>query len=230
MVRTGAIGEWAAPISAGAVWFEAQRLVAAKQWRNENSVQNLAQLTQVVEAYEKMDQEFGIKNLRWVVHHVPEVNDDLLVAAEGARVRRRDGRVPLGHVEQADEVVGPAVPHDRRSRHPGRHPRRRRPHRAAESVAAHLLRDHGRELVGAARESGPAAQARRGAVASSRARTAGSCAWKTRSARSSPASSPTSRCSIATTSRFRTPTSRRFARCSRSLGGKVVHDSKVLKT
>ena len=78
MVRTGAIGEWAAPLSAGATWFEAQRLVAAKQWRNENSVQNLAGLAQVVEAYEKMDQEFGIKSLRWVVHHVPEVTPELL--------------------------------------------------------------------------------------------------------------------------------------------------------
>jgi predicted amidohydrolase YtcJ len=78
MVRTGAIGEWAAPLSAGATWFEAQRLVAAKQWRNENSVQDLKGLTQVVDAYEKMDQEFGIKNLRWVVHHVPEVTPELL--------------------------------------------------------------------------------------------------------------------------------------------------------
>ena len=78
MVRTGAIGEWAAPLTAGATWFEAQRLVAAKQWRNENSVQDLKGLTQVVDAYEKMDQEFGIKNLRWVVHHVPEVTTELL--------------------------------------------------------------------------------------------------------------------------------------------------------
>ena len=78
MVRTGGIGEWAAPLTAGATWFEAQRLVAAKQWRNENSVQDLKGLTQVVDAYEKMDQEFGIKNLRWVVHHVPEVTPELL--------------------------------------------------------------------------------------------------------------------------------------------------------
>jgi predicted amidohydrolase YtcJ len=52
--------------------------VAAKQWRNENSVQDLKGLTQVVDAYEKMDQEFGIKDLRWVVHHVPEVTPELL--------------------------------------------------------------------------------------------------------------------------------------------------------
>jgi predicted amidohydrolase YtcJ len=78
MVRTGAIGEWAAPISAGPVWLEAQRLVAAARWRNENAVQNLAALTQVVEAYEQMNAEFGITDLRWCVHHVPEVTPELL--------------------------------------------------------------------------------------------------------------------------------------------------------
>jgi hypothetical protein len=107
MVRTGAIGEWAAPISAGATWFEAQRLVAAKQWRNENSVQTLAQLTQVVEAYEKMDQEFGIKNLRWVVHHVPEVTTDLLsrLKALGCGVEMAAFRWVTSN--NPNEVVGP---------------------------------------------------------------------------------------------------------------------------
>jgi predicted amidohydrolase YtcJ len=78
MMMTGSIGEWAAPIGAGPVWFEAQRKVAAARWRNENSVQTLAQLQQVVEAYEAMEREFGIKGLRWMVHHVPFVTDDLL--------------------------------------------------------------------------------------------------------------------------------------------------------
>ncbi|HXH23798.1 MAG TPA: amidohydrolase family protein [Vicinamibacterales bacterium] len=78
MVRTGAIGEWAAPLAAGKVWMEAQRLVAQARWRNENSVQNLAQLRQVVDAYEAVDTEFGIRDLRWVVHHVPEVSAELL--------------------------------------------------------------------------------------------------------------------------------------------------------
>ena len=107
MVRTGAIGEWAAPISAGATWFEAQRLVAAKQWRNENSVQNLAALTQVVEAYEKMDAEFGIKNLRWVVHHVPEVTTDLLsrLKALGCGVEMAAFRWVTSN--NPNEVVGP---------------------------------------------------------------------------------------------------------------------------
>lgn len=78
MLRTGAIGEWAAPLASGAVWREAQRLVAQAGWRNENAVQNLAGLTQVVEGYEAVNREFDITKSRWVVHHVPEVNADLL--------------------------------------------------------------------------------------------------------------------------------------------------------
>jgi len=78
MMQTGSIGEWAAPLGSGAVWREAQRLVGQAGWRNENAVQNLAGLTQVVEAYEAVNREFDITKLRWVVHHVPEVNADLL--------------------------------------------------------------------------------------------------------------------------------------------------------
>jgi predicted amidohydrolase YtcJ len=78
MMMTGSIGEWAAPIGAGAVWREAQRLVAQAGWHNENSVQNLAQLTQVVEAYEAVNKEFDITTQRWVVHHVPVVTKELL--------------------------------------------------------------------------------------------------------------------------------------------------------
>jgi predicted amidohydrolase YtcJ len=78
MMMTGAIGEWAAPLASGAVWREAQRLVAQAGWRNENSVGSLADLTQVVEAYEAVNKEFDITNLRWMVHHVPVVNTDLL--------------------------------------------------------------------------------------------------------------------------------------------------------
>jgi predicted amidohydrolase YtcJ len=78
MMMTGAIGEWAAPLASGAVWREAQRLVAQAGWRNENSVGSLADLTQVVETYEAVNKEFDITNLRWMVHHVPVVNTDLL--------------------------------------------------------------------------------------------------------------------------------------------------------
>jgi hypothetical protein len=78
MLRTGGIGEWAAPLGSGAVWSEAQRLVGQAGWRNENAVQNLAGLKQVTEAYEMVNREFDITKSRWVVHHVPEVNADLL--------------------------------------------------------------------------------------------------------------------------------------------------------
>jgi predicted amidohydrolase YtcJ len=78
MMRTGAIGEWAAPLGSGATWTEAQRLVGQAGWRNENAVQNLAGLKQVVEGYEAVNREFDITKSRWVVHHVPEVSADLL--------------------------------------------------------------------------------------------------------------------------------------------------------
>jgi predicted amidohydrolase YtcJ len=78
MLRTGAIGEWAAPLNSGAVWTEAQHLVGQAGWRNENAVQNLAGLKQVVEGYEAVNREYDITKSRWVVHHVPEVNADLL--------------------------------------------------------------------------------------------------------------------------------------------------------
>jgi predicted amidohydrolase YtcJ len=89
LMMTGSIGEWAAPIGAGAVWFEAQRLVAQAGWRNENSVGSLAQLEQVVNAYEAVNAEFGITDLRWMVHHVPFVTPQLLsrLQALGAAVQ-----------------------------------------------------------------------------------------------------------------------------------------------
>jgi len=78
MMQTGAIGEWAAPLNAGAVWDDAQRIVGRAGWRNENAVQNLAGLKQVVESWEAVNKESDITKLRWTVHHVPEVNADLL--------------------------------------------------------------------------------------------------------------------------------------------------------
>jgi len=78
MLMTGSIGEWAAPLGSGAAWRNAQRLVAQAGWHNENSVQDLASLTQVVEAYEAVNKEFDITAKRWVVHHVPVVTADLL--------------------------------------------------------------------------------------------------------------------------------------------------------
>jgi predicted amidohydrolase YtcJ len=78
MLHTGSIGEWAAPLGSGAVWRDAQRLVAQAGWRNENSVGDIKGLQQVVDAYEAVNKEFDITALRWMVHHVPVVNADLL--------------------------------------------------------------------------------------------------------------------------------------------------------
>ena len=108
MVRTGAIGEWAAPLSAGAAWLEAQRLVAAARWRNENSVQNLAQLTQVVEAYERMNDEYGIGDLRWVVHHVPEVTTDLLSRLEALGCGVQMAAYRWVTSSEPTQIVGPS--------------------------------------------------------------------------------------------------------------------------
>ena len=165
MLMTGSIGEWAAPLGSGAVWREAQRLVAQAGWRNENSVQNLAGLPQVVEAYEAVNKEFDITRLRWMVHHVPVVNADLLtrLQALGCGVQMAAFRWVTSTDPKVDRRR--AVPDDRRSRHPGRHPRRRRAHRAAQPVAAHLLRDDRRQLVRREGQRRSAAHAAGGAAA-----------------------------------------------------------------
>ena len=41
-------------------------------------MQDLKALTQVVEAYEAVNREFDITQLRWCVHHVPAVTPELL--------------------------------------------------------------------------------------------------------------------------------------------------------
>jgi predicted amidohydrolase YtcJ len=81
MVRTGAIGEWAAPFALPtnpngyAVWLEAQRLCAQARWRNENSqagnqaTDDQPAIEQVVATYEEMDRLYGIKELRWGLQH-----------------------------------------------------------------------------------------------------------------------------------------------------------------
>ena len=93
MLRTGAIGEWAAPFVASTsanqdgyrVWLEAQRLCAKARWRNENAQggsagipPNTANIEQVVATYEAMDAEFGIKDLRWGLQHADFATPDQL--------------------------------------------------------------------------------------------------------------------------------------------------------
>jgi predicted amidohydrolase YtcJ len=84
MVRTGGIGEWAAPFAAPsnanghAVWYESQRLVAQAGWRNENAQSSVANIQQVVETYEAMEAEFGIKDLRWGLQHADQATTEQL--------------------------------------------------------------------------------------------------------------------------------------------------------
>lgn len=108
MMMTGSIGEWAAPISSGAVWREAQRVVAQAQWRNENAVSSLAQLQQVVEAYEAVDAEFGIKGLRWMVHHVPFVSTDLLTRLKNLEAGVQMAAFRWVSSSATDTAVGPS--------------------------------------------------------------------------------------------------------------------------
>jgi hypothetical protein len=116
-VRTGGIGEWAAPFAtpsnaAGyAVWYEAQRLVAQAGWRNENSQTSVANIQQVVETYEAMDDEFGITDLRWGLQHADQITEDQL-----ARLKALNVGVSLsgfrwqGNPNASGAPVGPFFP------------------------------------------------------------------------------------------------------------------------
>jgi predicted amidohydrolase YtcJ len=129
MVRTGAIGEWAAPFAAPsspdnfAVWLEAQRLCAQARWRNENaqggSPTNTDAIEQVVATYEQMDAEQiaagfpdGIKSLRWGLQHA-----DFATPAQLGRLKTLNCGVSmsgfrwLNGVPRADGLpVGPLFP------------------------------------------------------------------------------------------------------------------------
>ena len=133
MVRTGAIGEWAAPFAAPsspdnyAVWYEAQRLVAKARWRNENaqagSPTSSANIEQVVATYEAMDAEFGIQDLRWGLQHADFATPGQLEPAQEPELRRVDVRLPLAERCPARRRAagGAALSADHRERHPGRH-------------------------------------------------------------------------------------------------------------
>jgi predicted amidohydrolase YtcJ len=130
MLRTGAIGEWAAPFATPAnadgyaVWYEAQRLVAGARWRNENSQAgsptSTANIEQVVATYEAMDAEFGIRDLRWGLQHADFATPDQLdrlrslncaVSMSGFRwlngVPRSDG-LPVGPL--FPQIIASGVP------------------------------------------------------------------------------------------------------------------------
>src|SRR2546430_1681693 len=122
MVRTGAIGEWAAPFATPsspdnyAVWYESQRLVAKAGWRNENAQAGTptssAAIEQVVSTYEAMDREFGIKNLRWGLQHAAFTTPDHLARLKALNCGvSMSGFTWLNGVPRADGLpLGPLYP------------------------------------------------------------------------------------------------------------------------
>jgi len=121
MLRTGGIGEWAAPFAAPGsvdypVWYESQRLVAQARWRNENaqpgSPTSSATIEQVVATYEAMDAEFGIKDLRWGLQHADFTTPDQLARLKNLNCAvSMSGFRWLNGVPRADGLpVGPLYP------------------------------------------------------------------------------------------------------------------------
>ncbi|HET7366143.1 MAG TPA: amidohydrolase family protein, partial [Burkholderiales bacterium] len=122
MVRTGGIGEWAAPFALPsdannyAVWYESQRLVAKARWRNENAQPGTptssATIEQVVSTYEAMDAEFGIKDLRWGLQHSDFATPDQLARLKALNCAvSMSGFRWLNGVPRADGLpVGPLYP------------------------------------------------------------------------------------------------------------------------
>ena len=121
MLRTGGIGEWAAPFALPTsadypVWYEAQRLVAKARWRNENAQPGTptssANIEHVVATYEAMDQEFGIKDLRWGLQHADFTTPDQLTRLKNLNCAvSMSGFRWLNGVPRADGLpVGPLYP------------------------------------------------------------------------------------------------------------------------
>ncbi len=117
-VRTGGIGEWAAPFAPPsnangyAVWYEAQRLVAQAGWRNENAQTSVANIQQVVETYEAMDDEFGITDLRWGLQHADLATEEQLARLKelNVGVSTSGFRWLSGNPSPTGAPVGPLFP------------------------------------------------------------------------------------------------------------------------
>jgi predicted amidohydrolase YtcJ len=79
MVRTGGIGEFiAASYFGGPVFVEAARRIAKAGWRTEVHSLTATDFQTQIQGFEQVDQEIGIRDLRWVVAHVPRITADYL--------------------------------------------------------------------------------------------------------------------------------------------------------
>jgi len=77
MVRTGGIGEFiAATYFGGPVFVEAARRIARARWRTEVHSLTGTDFQTQIQGFEQVDQEIGIKDLRWVIAHVPRITED----------------------------------------------------------------------------------------------------------------------------------------------------------
>ncbi len=181
-------------------------------WRNENAVQNLAGLKQVVEAYEAVNREHDITKLRWVVHHVPEVNADLLTRLKALGCGVEMGAFRWVTSSDPKVVAGPPfrtiVDHGIQAgiHGDGVHIAPLNPwlHIYYATTGINSFGDQvnpGQHLT------------RAEASACSRATTVGSFGWKKRSARSSRANWPISPCWTGIISRCPMPRSRRSVPC-----------------
>jgi predicted amidohydrolase YtcJ len=77
MVRTGAIGEFIAAIGTegSSMYVEAARRVARAGWRAEVHSLSPTDFQQEIQAFEAANAEFPIRDLRWVIAHVPFITE-----------------------------------------------------------------------------------------------------------------------------------------------------------
>ena len=75
MVRTGGIGEFVAS-GLGPNWLEAAKRVARAGWRAEVHSLSATDYRTEIEGFEAVNAEVSIKDLRWVVAHVPFITED----------------------------------------------------------------------------------------------------------------------------------------------------------
>jgi predicted amidohydrolase YtcJ len=75
MLRTGGIGEFIAGFGANSPMVAAAKLIAKAGWRAEVHSLSAMDFQQEIEAYEAANAESSIKDLRWVVAHVPFITE-----------------------------------------------------------------------------------------------------------------------------------------------------------
>jgi predicted amidohydrolase YtcJ len=88
-IKTGGIGEF----TGGGI--EGLRAIARAGWRGEDHALNLAGVTGLIENREKVNAEIPIKNLRWIISHIPDFPVDLANRANAMGIGVLVGWGPL---------------------------------------------------------------------------------------------------------------------------------------